>query len=98
MLEAKIDELLAKGIRPADIAKIYDLEKKEVISYAWRKRFAEHKEQWRKSIISKFMETAGIDEGSAEKLYNFVLSVFGEPKNFNKVKAKRITPTQGGNP
>jgi hypothetical protein len=88
MLEAKIDELLAKGIRPVDIAKIYDLDKKEVSSYVWQKKFAEQKKEWRENIIAKFAEIANIDESAAEKLYNFALSVFGDPKNFKKIKSK----------
>jgi len=71
MMESKIDELLAKGIRPTDIAKIYDLNKNEVISYVKKKSNAEKALKLYGKRIAGIMKIANIDEATAEKVYRY---------------------------
>jgi len=78
MIESKIDELLAKGIRPSDIAKIYDLEKGVVISYVRKKNNAHKEDTRRKELVAGIMKIAKIDEAAAEKVYSYCFGKAGE--------------------
>jgi len=78
MIEAKIDELLAKGIRPTDIAKIYDLKKSDVVSYVKKKKNAEKALKLRGERIAGIMKIAKIDEATAENVYSYCFGKAGE--------------------
>jgi len=72
MLEAKIDGLLLKGIRPVDIAKIYDLDISEVRKYIGEKKKKEKAEIKQHECIQGVIKAADVDETTAGKIYSFL--------------------------
>jgi len=72
MLEAQIDSLLAKGIRPIDIAKIYDLDTAEVRKYITEKKKKQKAEIKESECIKGMIKAADIDTATAEKIYAFL--------------------------
>jgi len=78
ILEAKILELSAKGIRPSDIAKIYDLNRKDVLGLIFADRKRKEEAARKKSAIEKIIAIAKIEEAAAEKVLAAVREVLNE--------------------
>lgn len=67
-MELKILDLNAKGIRPADIAKIYEIPRADVWKIITAKRKAEEEAKKNKAAIEKIMAIAKVEEAIAEKV------------------------------
>jgi len=67
-MELKIIELSKKGIGAANIAKVYDLERKDVSKVIFKYRQRENEDAKKKSAIEKIMAIAKVEEAIAEKI------------------------------
>jgi len=76
-LELKIIELEKKGIGAANIAKIYDLTRKEVWKVILDFRKREKEAAKKKLAIEKIMAIAKVEEAIAEKVFAVVREIYG---------------------
>ena len=68
VFEIKVNDLLKKGIRPCDIAKILEVPRNSITKYINEKKKEEQKIKTEDTIINIIMNNSGISETSARTI------------------------------